>query len=130
MRSYFVHRLVLLTFVGPRPAGMVVRHFPDRNPNNNCLSNIQYGTPKENSADQLFHGTATKGQRNGCAKLTDDDVKAIKEALSKGAVGSQVAKKYKVSRSTISLINVNRAWKNISPEAESERNEQSGEEEV
>ena len=56
----FVHRLVLEAFVGPCPAGMVCRHFPDRNPANNRLENLQWGTPLENEADKLVHGTMRK----------------------------------------------------------------------
>jgi hypothetical protein len=38
-RSCLVHRLVLLTFVGPCPAGMEGCHDPDHDPSNNRLSN-------------------------------------------------------------------------------------------
>lgn len=52
-----VHRLVLAAFVGPRPPGMVCRHFPDRDPRNNRLDNLSYGTLKQNAQDKVIHGT-------------------------------------------------------------------------
>ena len=52
-----VHRLVLAAFIGPCPPGMVCRHFPDRNPRNNRLDNLSYGTPTQNSQDKVVHGT-------------------------------------------------------------------------
>lgn len=59
---YFVHQLVLLAFVGPCPEGMQCRHFPDDDPANNRLDNIQWGTPKQNGQDKIIHGTSGKGR--------------------------------------------------------------------
>lgn len=65
-----VHSLVLEAFVGPRPTGHQSRHI-DGNPAHNELTNLVYGTPKENAADKALHGTnrtrlvvATHCQRN------------------------------------------------------------------
>ena len=51
-----VHQLVLRAFVGECPAGMECRHL-DGNPSNNKISNLKYGTRKENQADRRAHGT-------------------------------------------------------------------------
>lgn len=52
----YVHDLVTESFRGSRPAGREVRHL-DENPENNCLTNLVYGTSGENSADMLAnHG--------------------------------------------------------------------------
>lgn len=50
----FVHRLVLEAFVGPCPPGMQCRHL-DGNSLNNRLSNLCWGTPKENLDDAVRH---------------------------------------------------------------------------
>lgn len=52
-----VHRLVMLAFVGPRPPGLQIRHL-DGNNQHNDLSNLKYGTPAENAADKIRHGTS------------------------------------------------------------------------
>ena len=58
-----VHRIVLRTFVGPRPEGLVVRHL-DGNPKNNEVGNLKYGTASENTLDSVAHGTHnTAGKR-------------------------------------------------------------------
>ena len=54
--THRVHLLVMAAFVGPREEGMVCRHL-DGNPANNVLSNLAYGTPVENAADMIAHGT-------------------------------------------------------------------------
>lgn len=59
-----VHRLVLEAFIGPRPKGMVCRHFPDRDTRNNRLDNLRWGTPEENQADKIVHGTSNYGLKH------------------------------------------------------------------
>ena len=54
---FSVHKLVLTTFVGPCPDGMVACHFPDPNPENNCLNNLRWDTRSANEADKEIHGT-------------------------------------------------------------------------
>lgn len=64
-RSIPVHRLVLEAFIGPRPAGLVVRHLNgDRN--DNSLPNLTYGTPAENAQDSLRHGTNANSRKGSC----------------------------------------------------------------
>lgn len=47
--SQWVHRLVMLAFVGPCPEGCEVLHL-DHRPTNNTLANLKYGTRGENVA--------------------------------------------------------------------------------
>lgn len=53
--DFKVHKLVALTFIGPRPEGMQVRHL-DGNKLNNSVDNLAYGTASENVLDQVEHG--------------------------------------------------------------------------
>lgn len=52
-----VHRLVLEAFVGACPVGMIARHVDERDPSNNALANLAWGTYAENEADKRRHGT-------------------------------------------------------------------------
>lgn len=52
--SLYVHRLVLLAFVGPCPAGLEACH-GDGNQKNNHLTNLRWDTPKMNAADRIRH---------------------------------------------------------------------------
>ena len=49
-----VHALVALTFHGPRPEGLEVRHL-DGDQLNNAATNLRYGTHEENMQDQRRH---------------------------------------------------------------------------
>lgn len=66
-KRVMVHALVLLAFVGPRPAGMVSRHLDD-DPVNNKLSNLAYGTMKDNMADKLRNGHNTNANKTHCKR--------------------------------------------------------------
>lgn len=66
VRKYFgVHQLVLLAFVGQRPAGMVTRHL-DGNAADSRLCNLAYGTPAENSQDAVRHGHNPQANKTHC----------------------------------------------------------------
>jgi hypothetical protein len=52
-----VHKLVMITFVGERPANADIRHL-DGNPKNNRLDNLAYGTRTENILDVFEQGKA------------------------------------------------------------------------
>lgn len=49
------HQVILETFVGPRPPGMLALHDPDPNYNNCRLSNLRWGTHQENMDDNRRH---------------------------------------------------------------------------
>jgi len=63
-KGHHIHRLVLESFIGSCPAGMLARHFPSRNTKDNRLANLRWGTPEENQADRLFQGTSNRGKPN------------------------------------------------------------------
>lgn len=54
-QTVYVHDLVLLAFVGPKPKGLRVRHLNDIK--SDCsLTNLIYGTHRENMQDMLRNG--------------------------------------------------------------------------
>jgi len=62
-----VHRLVALTFLGPRPVGHDVCH---RNGvrSDNRVENLYYGTRSENNRDKRIHGTDHNASKTRCAQ--------------------------------------------------------------
>lgn len=56
-KTRYIHELVLLAFEGERPSSderSEIRHL-DGDKTNNCLSNLKYGTTRENAADRALH---------------------------------------------------------------------------
>lgn len=47
VKIYFIHRLVVMTYISEIPKGMVVNHI-DQNKANNCIDNLEICTPSEN----------------------------------------------------------------------------------
>lgn len=55
----YLHSMVMLAFVGPRPPGKYVLHNNDVKIDNR-LENLRYGTPSENMDDQFRNGIRTR----------------------------------------------------------------------
>lgn len=110
-----VHSLVLRSFVGPRPRGLVARHW-DRDRANNRLSNLSYSTQADNLADRKRHGTETTGSRNGRAKLTEGIVRWMRRSYSAGGITQEtLALAAGVHQTTVSAVILNESWKDIDP---------------
>lgn len=52
-RNCYVHELIALTFLGPRPDGLEILHGAEGS-GVNRRSNLRYGTPEENSAERVL----------------------------------------------------------------------------
>lgn len=109
--SFHVHRLVLLAFSGPCPAGMEACHY-DGNPINNYFHNLRWDTPQNNCVDTKRHGSR-KGVKNGNAKLTETQVAQIRDLAVQGHPQSNIGKIFSASRLTISAIVLRRNWAHI-----------------
>jgi hypothetical protein len=110
----YVHSLICEAFHGPRPAGMQVRHFPDRNRSNNAADNLRWGTCKQNCEDREAHGMTRRGQGLK-AKLTAEAVVEIIAAYKSGQVTQgALARMYGVSQSVISRILSGKKWAHVS----------------
>ena len=119
--SLHVHVVVLLTFVGPRPEGCPHTRHLNGIPHDNRLENLAYGTAKENTADQIRHGTEVRGSRVGSSKLTEEQVREIKRLLAVGEKQDPLALRFGVSQAQISKIAIGEAWKHIAiPRAKAE----------
>lgn len=54
-KTFGVHRLVALTFIGPNPGGLEVCH-GDGDKTNNALWNLRYDTRRSNAMDEVLSG--------------------------------------------------------------------------
>ncbi len=72
-----VGRLVAEAFLGPCPESMELCHGP-AGQEDDSLSNVSWGTKSKNlGEDKLRDGTDPRGDRNGFARLTQNDVLEI-----------------------------------------------------
>ncbi len=106
-----IHHLVLETYREPRPIGKVCRHLDGDKLNNN-LSNLKWGTYKDNAADSKKHGTFICGEKQGLSKLTWDDVGFIRWVYKFGIFSQRkLAKFFSVSQSQIWCVVNNKTWR-------------------
>jgi len=108
-----VHRLMLLTFIGPSPFPKAQTRHLDNNKQNNLIINLKYDTSKENHDDKKIHGTNPIGSKNNNHVLIEEQVLNIKKDLISGLSYTEIAKKYNISKSAVAHINKRRSWKHI-----------------
>ncbi len=110
----YVHTMVLETFVSPRPEGLECRHL-DGNPLNNHISNLTWGTRSENLRDRGKHGFEWPcGEGNGSSKLTEVDVRTIRNLLSDTDMPLQeIGNLFDVSYGAIHGIATERNWRHV-----------------
>jgi hypothetical protein len=110
-RRRYIHRLVLETFVGPCPEGMICCH-NDGNPENNCLANLRWDTYLANEHDKHRHGTWLVGEQIN-AKLTGGEVVEIRRLRGEGMTFSEIAVTYGVTRQNVEKIVSRQSWRHL-----------------
>lgn len=111
------HRVVAEAFLGPPPAGMQVNH-KDGVRSNNHLENLEYVSCSGNHlhAYRTLGRTpvSNKGTAAGRAKLTDEQVRAIRIRYAAGDVSQQaLADEYSVSQTMIGFIVRRANWSHL-----------------
>ncbi len=107
-KKLYVHRAVLLTFVGKPGTQQETRHL-DGDPKNNDLSNLRWGTSLENAADRRRHGRLPVGEKSASAKLAECDVADIRRLRSTATLRS-LATKFGVSHTAIRRAALGITW--------------------
>lgn len=108
-----LHRLVAITFIPNLENKPFVNHI-DGNKQNNCVDNLEWCTPSENSKHAIDIGLVLRGEDKSTAKLTEKDVLEIQTAFEEGVKDFILAKRYNVSSGVISAIRLGRSWKHVS----------------
>jgi hypothetical protein len=108
-RLLLVHRVVATWALGPCPEGMECRHLCGVRACCNPLR-LVWGTPTENQADRVRHGTHELGERNAMAKLRESDVFEIRAACESGEMQKNIADRYQISQPNVSSIAARKNW--------------------
>lgn len=107
-----VHRLVASAFLGACPSARHQVNHRDAVKTNNAVANLEWVTPRENTAHARGHGRClgnrTSGEARWYAKLTNA---AVREIRSSKLSGLALAKKFGVGSSTIYRVRAGEAWR-------------------
>lgn len=110
-KMVYVHRLSYELYHGV-PSNPVIRHRCDVR----CCVNLHHlieGTTKDNVQDRIQRKGPLNGSNNGNSILTESEVSQIKQLLNKGYTHKTIAKRFNVSRATITHIKNKRLWSHI-----------------
>lgn len=119
-KRYFVHRLVAQKYI-PNPENKLQVNHKDGNKLNNCVDNLEWVTNQENRNHAIKNGLHFCGEKCSWSKLTEKDVLFIRKDTFYNII--QLAKMFKVSRTTIRDIKKGRSWKQLKRYAELSQNE-------
>jgi hypothetical protein len=107
-----VHTLVLFAFHGPRPSGGTASHL-NGDPTDNRAANLLWESWSANHARKREHGTALVGEQNHMARLTDDQVRAIRAMHKAGSSPEDIALFYNITASSVCKICLRQSWTHI-----------------
>lgn len=114
-RVLLVSRLVCEAFHGPAPTPLHQAAHWDGDCSNNHFRNLRWATPQENGGDdRRRHGRTPKGEQNGRALLTAEEVKAIRCEFT-GAHGqiASLSRRFGVSTTAMHNIVHGRHWSHV-----------------
>lgn len=113
-RTANVHRIVAEAFI-PNPEGHKQVNHKNGVKSDNRACNLEWCSPSGNAVHAYENGlrTGPKGERNGRAKLKEDQVRAIRKLLKQGLSYQKIADKYDVSKGTIAHIAKGRKWTHL-----------------
>lgn len=119
--TVYTHRLSWEIHHGPIADGLHVLHHCDNPPCVNPdhlflgrhLENVRDMWAKGRAAVQVDPSRAARGERNGAHKLTEEQVREIKQALALGAVKKYLAAQYGVTPRVMTLIARGELWRHV-----------------
>lgn len=101
--------LVLEAFVGARPENSDACH-NDGKRHNDTLDNLRWDSRRANLADREAHGTVNRGQANGNADLTEDQVRDIRRRAAARESQRSIAESFGIQQPTVSKIVRRERW--------------------
>ncbi len=109
-KNWLAHRAAYTEAYGEIPEGMLVCHHCDNPP---CVNpeHLFLGTPADNSSDMTAKGRQARGEASGKAKLTEDQVRAIRADT---RMRREIAADYGVDSTVVSRIRLRHTWRHVS----------------
>ncbi len=106
------HRFSYAEHHGAIPSGSYVLHTCDTplcvNP-----AHLFLGTHADNMRDMVTKGRPSRGERQRLAKLTEDDVRAIRRAHSDGESQTSICRRYPVGLNAIHRVVTRERWGHV-----------------
>lgn len=111
-KKKYIHRLVAEAFI-PNPQGLKEVNHIDCNKLNNSVENLEWCDRLYNLEHSYKNGLKRRGELHGMHKLTELEVRQIRQFLSDGVAQTEIARSFHVAQCTISAIKAGRLWKEV-----------------
>lgn len=111
-----VHRVSWEFAHGPIPAGFEVMHNCPGGDNPRCVNpaHLKLGKHADNMLDAAQKAQMPRGESKPMAKLTDDNVKSIRQRYAAGGITQQaLADEFHVAISQINWVVTGKAWRHV-----------------
>lgn len=107
-----VHRVICTVHNGPAPSPVHEAAHTCGNGHQGCCAkrHLVWKTPKENTGDQVVHGTRRYGERHQNSKLTENDVRQMR-ALKGVKTQREIAALFNTTESNVWCILKRKNWK-------------------
>lgn len=109
-RLQHVSALALTRRVGERPPAHLATHGPCHNPTCMNYRHLSWATQTQNLLDRVRDNTATRGSRHPLAKLSESEVRQIRQLSQTGCTQQAIADSIGTTRSNVSLILRGKNW--------------------
>jgi hypothetical protein len=83
---------------------------------------LRWATNQENRDDMVLHGTRVRGEQHGSSKLTESEVRSIRDKLAQGGRRGSIAVEYSVTWHAVADIATGKTWGWLAQQARNERN--------
>lgn len=109
--AVFVHREVCKRVNGPPPSPAHQAAHSCGKGHEGCVTkrHLRWATQRENSADMIMHGTASRGEARPHSKMTEAQIREIRSLKGK-MLYREIAAKMGLSRPSISMIMARKTW--------------------
>lgn len=111
VKHFYIHRLVAEAFI-PNPDDLPEVNHIDADKTNNDVSNLEWCTRNGNLKHAWDLGHKCTGESHGCAKLTEEDVRTIRDLRGKMTT-KELGEMFDIARCTVSAIQLHRIWKGV-----------------
>lgn len=108
-KTFYVHELVALAFIGPRPEGASINHI-DGIKAHNEPGNLEYVSHAENMRHAAVTGLMARGESHGLSRMTAEDVDGVRDDRRAGLSYSAISRKRGISISHAWQIVKGNAW--------------------
>jgi hypothetical protein len=105
------HRVIFEMLHGSPPTSDHVAAHSCFNGAKGCVNprHIRWATASENEQDKVASGTSNRGERHGMSKLSEDDVRAIRD-LEGAMPQTEIARTFGISKWTVGEIIRRERW--------------------